>query len=89
MLETSWKPSPPGAVHTVLLRPGPGRYAFARRKLKLARAGTFDVTITPGARGRQQVLHHHRPVGINLWVTCQPAGGTAATVGFIGLLVTN
>ena len=89
VLETSWNPSPPGAVHTVMLRPGPGRYAFARRHLKLARAGTFHVTITPSAGGRQQVLHHHRPVRINLWVTYQPAGGTAATVGFIGRLVTN
>ncbi len=76
-------------MHTVLLRPGPGRYAFARRHLNVARGGTFHVTITPSARGRQQVLHHHRPVRINLWVTYRPAGGTAATVAFIGLPITN
>lgn len=88
VLTTNWKPSR-RAVHTVLLRPGPRRYAFARRHLNLARAGTLHVTVRPSARGRRQLRHHRRPVRINLWLTYQPAGGNPANVAFINLLVTK
>jgi alpha-tubulin suppressor-like RCC1 family protein len=89
VLETNWTPSPPTRAHTVLLRPGPDRYAFARRHLYVARAGTLHVTVLPGARGARQVRHHYRRVRINLWVTYQPTGDTPATVGFIDLFVTR
>ena len=89
VLETTWKPSQPAIVHTTLLRPGPDRYAFARRHLNLARAGTLHVVVGPSARGRRQVRHHRRPLRINLWATYQPGGGTPRNVGFFGLLVTK
>ncbi len=89
VLETTWKPSPPRAVHATLLRPGPHRYAFARRHLDLPRASTRHLKITPSGRGRRQIRHHHRPVRINLWVSYQPVGGTPATAAFINLLVTK
>ena len=89
VLETTWKPSSPRAVHTMLLRPGTHRYAFARRHLILRRAGTRHLRITPGARGRRQLRHHRRPVRINLWVTYQPIGGIPANVAFINRLVTK
>jgi Glycine rich protein len=89
VLATNWKPSRPRAAHTAQLRPGPFRYAFARRHLELAQAGTRHIKITPSARGRRQVRHHHRPVRINLWVTYQPAGGNPANAAFIKLLVTK
>jgi alpha-tubulin suppressor-like RCC1 family protein len=89
VLETNSTPSPPRRAHTVLLRPGPDRYAFARRHLGVADAGTLRVTVLPSARGARQVRHHYRPVRINLWVTYQAADGTPATVAFINLLVTR
>ena len=89
VLETTWKPSSPRAVHTMLLRPGTHRYAFARRHLILRRSGTRHLRITPSARGRQQLRHHRRPVRINLWVTYQPIGGIPANVAFINRLVTK
>ena len=89
VLATSWKPSLRRAVHAMLLRPGPRRYAFARRHLNLARAGTLHLTVRPGARGRRQVRRHHRPVRINLWVTYQPAHGVPANAAFTNLLVTK
>jgi DNA-binding beta-propeller fold protein YncE len=88
VLETNWVPSPPG-MHTVLLKPGPHRYAFARRHLDLARAGTMHISITPSARGAGQVRHHYRRVRINLWVTYQPNAGRPRTIGFISLFVTK
>ena len=75
--------------HSVLLRPGPDRYAFARRHVDMAGAGTVHVTILPSARAALQVRHHYRPVRINVWVTYQPTGGTPATVAFISLFVTR
>ena len=89
VLATSWKPSLRRAVHAMLLRPGPRRYAFARRHLKLARAGTLHLTVRPSARGRRQVRRHHRPVRINLWLTYEPARGTPANAAFTNLLVTK
>ena len=89
VLETTWKPSPPRTVHTMLLRPGTHRYAFARRHLDLHRAGTRHIKITPSGPGRRQIRHHHRPVRINFWVSYQPAGGTPANAAFINLLVTK
>lgn len=89
VLETTWKPSLPRAVHATLLRPGPHRYAFARRHLDLPRASTRHLKITPSGRGRRQIRHHYRPVRINLWVSYQPVGGTPATAAFINLLVTK
>ena len=89
VLATSWKPSLRRAVHAMLLRPGPRRYAFARRHLKVARAGTLHLTVRPSARGRRQVRRHHRPVRINLWITYQPARGTPANAAFTNLLVTK
>ena len=59
--ETTWNPSP-RAVHAMRLRPGPHRYAFARRHLILHRAGTLHVKIAPSGRDRRQVRRHHRPV---------------------------
>jgi DNA-binding beta-propeller fold protein YncE len=88
VLETNWEPSPP-ATNTVLLKPGPHRYAFARRHLDLARAGTTHLTVTPSARGGGQIRHHYRPVRINLWITYQPNGGHPRTIGFISLFVTK
>ena len=89
VLETNWTPSPPRRAHTVLLRPGPDRYAFARRYVDVAGAGTLHVTVLPSARAARQIRHHYRPVRINLWVTYQPTGGTPATVAFISLSVTR
>lgn len=89
VLETNWTPSPSRRAHTVLLRPGPDRYAFARRHLVVASAGMLHVTVLPSARGARQVGHHHRPLRINLWVTYQAADSTPATVAFINLLVTR
>ena len=89
VLETNWTPSLPRRSHTVLLRPGPHRYAFARRHLDMANPGTAHVTVQPGAVGARQVRHHYRPVRINLWITYQPAGGTPANAAFINLLVTR
>jgi hypothetical protein len=89
VLETNWTPSPPRRAHTVLLRPGPDRYAFARRHLDAASASTLNVTVLPSARGARQVRHHYRPVRVNLWVTYQPTGGIPATVAFINLFVTR
>ena len=89
VLETNWTPSPPRRAHTVLLRPGPDRYAFARRQLDVIGAGKLHMTVLPSALGALQVRHHYRPVKINLWVTYQPSGGTSATVGFISLFVTR
>ena len=88
VLATNWKPSA-RAVHTMLLRPGPHRYAFAHRHLNLARPGTLHLTVRPSARGRWQLRHHHRPVRINLWLTYQPAHGTPANAAFTNLLVTK
>jgi hypothetical protein len=89
VLETSWTPSPPRRSRTVLLRPGPHRYAFARRHLDIAHPGTLHVTVQPSALGARQVRHHYRPARINLWVTYHPTGGTPATVAFINLVVTR
>jgi hypothetical protein len=89
VLETNWKPSSPAIARTVLLRPGPDRYAFARRHLDLVHAGTLHVTVRPSARGARQVRHHYRTVRINLWVTYQPVAGAAATAAFINLFVTK
>jgi hypothetical protein len=89
VLETNWTPSPPRRPHTVLLHPGPHRYAFARRHLDIADASTLHVTVRPSALGARQIRHHYRPVRINLWVTYQPTGGTSATAAFINLLVTR
>jgi hypothetical protein len=89
VLETNWTPSPPRRSHTVLLRPGPHRYAFARHHLGMAHAGTLHVTVRPSALGARQVRHHYRAVRINLWVTYQPTGGTPANAAFINLLVTR
>jgi uncharacterized repeat protein (TIGR01451 family) len=86
-LETSWTPSPPVIAHSVLLRPGPDRYAFARRHVDPARGGTMHVTVSPSARGVHQVRHHRRPLRINLWITYRPGGGTPRTLAFLGLLV--
>jgi Glycine rich protein len=88
VLATNWKPSP-RAVHAMLLRPGPHRYAFAHRHLNLARAATLHLKIRPTARGRRQVHRHHRPVRINLWLTYQPAHGVPANAAFTNLLVTK
>jgi hypothetical protein len=89
VLETNWEPSSPGIQHTVLLHPGPHRYAFARRHLNLARAGTVRITVRPSALAVYQVRHHHRSVRINLWITYQPIGGAPATSAFLDLFVTN
>ena len=88
VLETNWTPSPPRRSHSVLLlRPGPHRYAFARRHLDMAQAGTLHVTVRPSALGARQVRHHYRPVRINLWVTYRPTGGSPANAAFINLFV--
>jgi len=89
VLETNWTPSPPRGPHTVLLHPGPHRYALARRHLDISHAGTHHVTIRPSALGARQIRHHYRPVRINLWVTYQPTGGSPANAAFINLFVTR
>jgi hypothetical protein len=89
VLETNWTPAPPKRAQTVLLHPGPHRYAFARRHLDIAHARTLHVTVRPSAIGARQVRHHYRPVRINLWVTYQPTGGTPANAAFINLFVTR
>ncbi len=89
VLETNWTPSPPRTAHTLLLRPGPHRYALARRHLDMVHTGTLHVIVQPSALGARQVRHHYRPVRINLWVTYQPTGGTPANAAFINLLVTR
>jgi hypothetical protein len=89
VLETNWTPSLPRRAHTALPRPGPDRYAFARRHLDVPHAGALHVTVLPSGRGGGQVRHHYRPARINLWVTYQPTGGAPATLAFINLLVTR
>ena len=88
VLETAWKPRQARAA-SVLLRPGPHRYAFARKHLNIQRAGTVQVKMSPSPRGVEQVRHHRGALRINLWVTYQPTGGTPRTAAFLGLLVTK
>jgi hypothetical protein len=87
VLETAWKPSRHARAAADLLRPGPGRYVFARRRLAIEQAETLHVKLSLSARARRQVRHHRRPLRINLWITYQPAGGTPRNAAFFGLLV--
>jgi adhesin/invasin len=88
VLETAWQPSGPlGAGHTVLLTPGPHRFAFSRRHLNFGKPRIIHVTIHPNPHGLWVIAHHRRPVRINLWVTYQPTGTPPHTLGFFGLLL--
>lgn len=73
----------------MLLRPGPHRYAFARRHLDLGDGGTFRITVLPSRRGARQMHNHYRPVRIKLWVTYEPNFGTPANAAFVNLFVTK
>jgi hypothetical protein len=89
VLATNWTPSRRARMQTVRLRPGPDRYAFARRHLDLTHGGTLHVTVRPSARGTRQVRRHYRPVRINLWVSYQPTGGIPAKAALFNIFITK
>jgi hypothetical protein len=73
VLETARRPD--GARASRLLEPGRGRFAFARKHLRLSSATTTTVTVYPKQRGRQLIAHHPRGVTIRLWVSYTPTNG--------------
>jgi hypothetical protein len=69
----------------VRLQPGPHRFAFARSHTTARRATTVHIRVTPNARGKRLVRHHTSRVGLNLWVSYTPTGGSYRSIAFPGL----
>lgn len=85
VLETAWD----GAQARIsTMQPGPGRFAYARRRLYSHNRGSIAVRIAPGKRGRTLIRRHRHPVLINLWVTYTPAGGIPSAASALRLRVT-
>jgi hypothetical protein len=68
--------------------PAPGRFAFASKHLKVSRAGTATVTVTPNKRGRALIAHHPRAFTIRLWVAYTPTNGAQRKTGLYGVRIT-
>ncbi|MDQ6804393.1 MAG: Ig-like domain-containing protein, partial [Actinomycetota bacterium] len=79
VLETAWNDN--FATAASLLKPAPGRFAFARKHVEVHGAGTIHVTAKPSARGRKLIAHHAYPVSIRLWVSYSPTGGLQRDMG--------
>jgi hypothetical protein len=87
VLETAWKDNfLAGAAR--LLNPAPGRFVFARKHVKVTKAGKQTVVVKPGPAGRRLLKHHRYPVVIRLWVSFTPTGGHQRDLGFYGLHLT-
>lgn len=71
-----------------LLNPAPRRFVFARKHVKITKAGKTTVTVLPNAKGRELLEHHRHRVVIRLWVSFTPTGGKQRNIGFHGLNLT-
>jgi hypothetical protein len=87
VLETA--PAGVAASGASLLRPAPGRFAFARLHATAARAGKLELRVVPDARGRRLLHHHRRPVITSLQITFTPRDGQPQTVALGGLRLTG
>ncbi|HWF49165.1 MAG TPA: Ig-like domain-containing protein [Solirubrobacteraceae bacterium] len=86
VLETAWKNNIVAGAAS-LLQPAPGRFAFARKHVKVSGAGMIKVIVTPNARGRRLIAHPAYPVVIRLWISYTPTGGIRFDHGSYGLHV--
>jgi hypothetical protein len=90
-MESAWKYNQVlsnGIIHTVQLLPAAHRLVFARKHLSARASRTFHVTVLPNPSGLRLVTRHRGGIlRIRLWVTYQPAGRNARSVGFYGLFV--
>jgi hypothetical protein len=86
VMETAWLDN--FARDAVPLQPAPRRFVFARKHLRVRRAGTVRATVKPGPRGRRLIAHHRYAVVIRLWVSYTPTDGTQRNVGLYGLHIT-
>jgi hypothetical protein len=87
VLETAWLNNL--ARDAVVLQPAPRRFVFARKHLRVSRAGTVSVTVTPNTRGKRLVARHRYPILIRLWVSYTPTGGTQRDIGLYGVRITH
>jgi hypothetical protein len=86
VLETAWKNNIVAGAASVL-RPAAGRFAFARKHVKVSGAGMIKVIVKPSARGRRLIAHPAYPVVIRLWISYTPTGGIQFNRGSYGLHV--
>ena len=87
MLETAWLDN--FAHVAVLLQPARGRFVFARKPLRISKAGVIAVTVLPNGQGRKLIAHHRYAVVIRLWVSYTPTGGTQRNIGLYGVRITH
>jgi hypothetical protein len=59
VLETAWLDN--FARTAALLQPAPRRFVFARKHLRVSRAGTVVVAVTPNTRGKRLISRHRYP----------------------------
>lgn len=83
VLETVWNDN--FAHAAVLLRPAPGRFVFARKRIRTTVPGPVHVTIVPNHIGKLLVAHHRYRVVLRLWVSYTPLGRQSHSIGFYGL----
>jgi sugar lactone lactonase YvrE len=70
-------------------QPAPRWFVYARKHLRISKAGRWTVVVAPNRRGRRLLAHQHGSFAIRLSITYTPRGGTHRTIGPYRILITG